>query len=258
MPTILEVAEPQAQILTRVPAVGPGVCDVCRGSPNPGFRTCYSCSAAIGQVTRACRAVVPFSLYRTPSQLWSVLRGYKDSPDPNVRLRFSVQVAAFLGVVLIHHGECIRERYGHWETIATVPSTSGKRTGPHPLVEALSLIESLRRQYAPLLAPGPVTLGHNHADDEGFVATESVRGRTVLLVDDTYTSGARVQSAASCLQLAGATVPAIVVVGRVIDPEWSAHSGELWTRQRGKVFSFDTCALEEQPDEPGGEEWELF
>lgn len=254
MPTILEVAAPQARILTSVPDAGPGVCDVCRGSPNPGFEICYSCEQAMGQVSRPCPTVVPFSLYRTQSQLWSVLRNYKDSPDPNVRARFSMQVAAFLGVALINHGDCIRGHCGDWDVITTVPSTSGKRIGPHPLVEALSRVEALRQQHVPLLAPGPVALDHNQAHDQGFVTTEPLTGRRVLLVDDTYTSGARVQSAASRLQLAGATVPAIVVVGRVISPEWSKPAAELWARQREVPFSFDTCALEPPHDEPFEEE----
>jgi predicted amidophosphoribosyltransferase len=39
----------------------------------------------------------------------------------------------------------------------------------------------------------------------------------ILLVDDTFTSGATFQSAASALALGGADVIAGVVIGRVID-----------------------------------------
>lgn len=247
MPTIRQIAEPQASILTPVPPAGPGICAICHGIPNPGYDTCYSCEQAMSQVTKPCTTVVPFSLYETGHQLWSVLRKYKDSPDPKVRDRFSTQVAAFLGMALIEHRGCLEETVGEWDLITTVPSTSGKRTGPHPLVGALSRIDYLRREHKELLAPGPVALGHNKADDEGFITVLPVTGKRVLLVDDTYTSGARVQSAASCLQLAGATVPAIVVVGRVITPGWGPHVAEFWKEQRRQRFDFDTCALE-QPE----------
>jgi adenine/guanine phosphoribosyltransferase-like PRPP-binding protein len=65
----------------------------------------------------------------------------------------------------------------------------------------------------------------------------------VLLVDDTFTSGATFQSAASALTLAGATVVAGVVIGRVIDTDFSKQAADLWDRQRAIRFRFDRCCL---------------
>ncbi len=56
----------------------------------------------------------------------------------------------------------------------------------------------------------------------------TVRGRRALLLDDTYVSGARAQSAAAALRRAGARSVVIVVVGRVLRPDRSpAHAAFL-------------------------------
>ena len=90
-------------------------------------------------------------------------------------------------------------------------------------------------RYQTLLAKGVEQLGHMHASDNGYQVTKDVARLRVLLVDDTFTIGARVQSAASALQNAGAHVVAAVVAGRVIDPRpaypWTQ---ELWDRQDAK------------------------
>jgi hypothetical protein len=52
--------------------------------------------------------------------------------------------------------------------------------------------------------------------------TVALRGTRALLLDDTYVSGARSQSAAAALRLAGVATVVIVPVGRVLRPDRSA------------------------------------
>ena len=59
---------------------------------------------------------------------------------------------------------------------------------------------SERLKHVELLMPGSVSIGHNDSDDQGFAASPEAAGRSVLLVDDTFTSGARIQTAASALR----------------------------------------------------------
>lgn len=82
-------------------------------------------------------------------------------------------------------------------------------------------------------------------DDRGFKTSEDVSGKRVLLIDDTFTTGATFQSAASRLTRDGATVVAGVVIGRVItgDPLYPAKD-LFWDKQRELEFSFDRCYLE--------------
>lgn len=99
--------------------------------------------------------------------------------------------------------------------------------------------------YEPLLVPGTIAVGHNSANDAGYRVTRHLSGERVLLVDDTYTSGARAQSAASALSIAGAHVVAIVPVGRVINPA-AEHVTTWWNDRQAERFrfTFDTCCLE--------------
>jgi adenine/guanine phosphoribosyltransferase-like PRPP-binding protein len=117
------------------------------------------------------------------------------------------------------------------------------RSGEHPLTTAIKLVPSLRDQYEPLLRRGSQALQHNVASDDGYEPLRQLKGERILLVDDTFTSGARAQSAASVLSNAGATVAAIVPIGRVISPEFNDQTAEYWKRQSRLVFDFDVCCV---------------
>lgn len=244
MPTLDEVTQPLANICTTVPAAAPGVCEVCHGRPNPGFATCYSCEEAMNQVSEPCRTVVPVSLYETLGQLHYNLRYYKDARDVATRNKLALNVAALLARFLRDHSDCIRDEVGEWDVITTVPSTSGRHGAVNPLQSALDYVPWLAAQHDTLLRAAPVPPAHNRAGDDGFELTRSVRGHGVLLIDDTYTTGAHAQSAASTLHLGGADVRAILPIGRVITPGFAPSVEEFWRQQKSVRFSFDRCCLE--------------
>jgi orotate phosphoribosyltransferase len=70
---------------------------------------------------------------------------------------------------------------------------------------------------------------HRHGSDQTFDVQVPVAGREVLLIDDTFTSGAEVQSAASALHLRGAYVTAVVVIGRYLDLDLATASARSGT-----------------------------
>lgn len=187
---------------------------------------------------------MPISLYEIPGQLHHVLRSYKDAPAAETRAELRVRVAALLLRLVAEHGDCIARAAGAgWDRIATVPS-SREAGGLHPLEQAIEMAVSLRERHERLLRPGKGELAHLVANDRGFEVVRDVRGKRILLVDDTFTTGARMQSAASALQLAGAHVVAGVVVGRVIRPDFSEETRRLWEAARAQTFRFDRCCLE--------------
>ncbi|HEX4540117.1 MAG TPA: hypothetical protein VH112_07700 [Acidimicrobiales bacterium] len=244
MPSVHEVSGPLARFCRPVPARGPGVCAICHGCTRPGFSTCYSCAHVTGQVRRPCHQVVPMSLYAIPSGLHTTLRSYKDGGAADGRRRHTAFVASLLARFLFDHGDCLRRgRVGGWDFITTVPSTG--RPGPHPLEGALSMVPWLAAQHRETLVRGSGAIGHNVACDTGFVALPDVGGARVLVVDDTFTTGARAQSAASALALAGARVVAVVPIGRVIDPGHGEHALAYWTSRSREAFDFGRCCLEE-------------
>ena len=243
MLTAQGVTDSAAGYLTTVPLVSDGVCDICHGAPSVGYRRCFSCAETYGQVARPVPTVVPISLYQIGGQLHHALRGYKDNHDPGVRAQFSLLVAALLTRFLSRHGDCVARAAGAaWEVATTVPS-SRNRPLPHPLDRAIQLSPWLRDQCHPLLARGAGEVRHNQAGERAFMVTEDVRGRQLLLLDDTFTTGAALQSAASALAVAGAQVVAAVVVGRVIDPGFSTPAYELWSRASAVPFDFERCCL---------------
>lgn len=209
-----------------------------------GFAVCYSCYQTCSQVSAPCKLVVPISLSRVGEQWHHVLRTYKSAAPLAVRQRFRVQLAATLGRFLEQHRHCIEARAGlTWDCITVVPS-SQDRTPPHPLLDALSMITGWDETVEDLLAKGDAALGHNHADDRGYKVTRQVQGQNVLLVDDTFTTGARMQSAASALTLSGATVVAGVCAARVVNPDYNDVAKLLWDTASRQPFSFDVCCLE--------------
>jgi predicted amidophosphoribosyltransferase len=249
MATVEEYTEPYLGIYTPPPRHGVGVCDVCHGIPNPGYQRCWSCEQSIGSVSRPLTVVVPISWYRTSEQLWSALRGYKDSPDDDAREKYRLRVAATLHRFVRDHGEHIEAvAGGPWDVVTSVPS-KGSREGPHPFAQVIKLGRVLKRSYQPLLEINDASLVTRvYGDDHAFKITDGVNidGARVLLLDDTFTSGATFQSAASALALGGADVVAGVVVGRVIttDDARFPNRQEAWDRQREIPFTFDVCCLE--------------
>lgn len=219
-----------------VPMQGFEVCPICRGHRDEMLSLCDSCDvcqAGLGSL----RPVVPMSLYAKPSAMRDRLRGYKDSDDASTRRRLSRDVAALVERFFIERGESLRNSFGSWDVVCVVPST--EREPPHPLVLALSGHEA--GSFGPieeLLRRGTGETGHRKPHRNAFEPTKNVDGRRVLLLDDVFTTGARSQSAAHALVEAGATVSAIVVVARRINPDWCPEVAEWWERQLAVPFSW--------------------
>jgi len=243
MATVRDVALPLATICTAVPRIADGICDRCHRPPNPPWTRCWSCERVECQVSTPCELIVPISLYEVGYQLHYQLKHYKDDNGSQVARDFLIKTAALLGHFLQEHGRCIEiAAGGSWDLITSVPSSTD-RSGEHPLATATKLVPSLRDQYEPLLCRGSQALQHNVASDDGYEPLRQLKGERILLVDDTFTSGARAQSAASVLSNAGATVTAIVPIGRVISPELNDQTAEYWKRQSRLVFDFDVCCV---------------
>ncbi len=86
-----------------------------------------------------------------------------------------------------------------------------------------------------------------HPNAQAFVVPgpwlPTVNRSRVLLLDDTYVSGARAQSAAAALRLSGARAALIVPLGRVLRPEKSAlHAAFVQERPAGDGHR-SRCAL---------------
>jgi hypothetical protein len=194
------------------------------------------------QVTHPLTRIVPISIFQGWGQLYHLLWYYKENRSDVAAGRLRIHLTAIVTRFLRDHAEHVAP--DGWDIIAPVPSTGG-REGVHPLRTALGQMPGYSDQVEDLLFPGEFEIRHLVASDGGFDVRESVDGRRILLVDDTFTSGARMQSAASALRLAGADVVAGLVVGRKYfdDDKCSA----VYQYARNRQFSFDVCCVDEAP-----------
>jgi predicted amidophosphoribosyltransferase len=186
-------------------------CVVCRGPVRPGFTCCYQCArhdqAGHGLLADA---VVPLSYAVRGTGFASDLWQYKSGQAPDA----ATSLLALLLLFLRDHADCVWRQAGMAapDRLAVVPSGTG-RPGPHPL---LTMIRPYLRlpQAGLVLRPGT----QSRQLSIGRFRASQAAGASVLLLDDSWVSGASIQSAAVALKLAGATHVAAVVLGRHIDP----------------------------------------
>ena len=227
-----------------MPEPGPGVCRVCRG-PGPGDqRVCFACRVVARRLGLPLAPVAPVRLCPLPSPLYTVLLGYKESPVAEARLRFGSMVRALFSSFLVGHGDRLEATIGgRFDLVALVPSTRRPGIAPLGLVDGFGhdvaaalpaahwAADLLQRADVPGGSP-PVAHMRPHAAAFSVPAPgrAAVTGARVLLLDDTYVSGARSQSAVAALTRAGARCTLIAPLGRVLRPGRIALHAEFLRR----------------------------
>ncbi|WP_433222902.1 ComF family protein [Dactylosporangium sp. CS-047395] len=150
-------------------------------------------------------------------------------------------VAATLARFLASHWACVTELInGEPTVVTTVPSTGG-RLGVHPLVTAVHRVAALGPLHRELLTLGDARIERLRATDRGFVSAGDLAGQRVLLIEDTFTSGARTQSAASALRRGGARSVGVLAVGRVVEPGHCGGCERVWRYATAEPFRFSAC-----------------
>lgn len=232
------------------PAAGPlsppANCVVCRGPVGPGFARCYQCGRHVllgrdrGGRDLLADAVVPISYAVKGTALAADLWRYKTWVAPSAAARTSV--LALLLAFLHDHGGCVWRHAGMPapSRLAVVPTGCG-RPGPHPLLE---LVSPYLRLPLTRMVIRPGRQGRE-LDVNRFRPDRTAAGAHVLLIEDSWVSGASAQSAAAALKLAGASRVAIVVLGRHIDPA-DPWAGPLAARLRPAAYNLSKCAVHPQ------------
>jgi len=222
----------------------PAVCLICRGPARPGLARCYQCGrhGLLGPGLLA-DAVVPISYAVKGTAAAADLWRYKSWRTPSASARAGV--LALLLTFLHDHGPCVWRHAGMASPsrLAVVPTGCG-RPGPPPLLE---LTSPYLRLPLTRLAMRPGRQGRD-LDIQRFYAERTVARADVLLIDDSWVSGASAQSAAAALKLAGARRVAIVVLGRHLDPA-SPRAGQLVAQLRPGPYDPSKCAAHPQLDQ---------
>lgn len=227
------------------PRGGPAVCAVCRGPAGPGYARCYQCGRhdLLGPGLLA-DAVVPICYAVKGTAFAADLWRYKAWPAPSAAARTSL--LALLLTFLHDHGACVWRQAGMPPPgrLAVVPAGGG-RPGPHPLLE---LTAPYLRLPVTRLAIRPGEQGRDPSASR-FQAERTGPGAVVLLLDDTWVSGASAQSAAAALKRAGARRVAVVVLGRHIDPG-DRLGGPLAARLVPAPYDQAGCAVHDPAPHP--------
>ena len=196
---------------------GPGLCSTCLRPVESSYLECYRCHSpqlganAIGPLKLADQVAL-LAYGGDTGQSRQLLYGYKEptAAAPGDERRMVVLLLLLAAFRL--HRPCL-EAGSPFRYFAVVPST--KARAGHPLAE-------LVRQWlaaAGLVEVSLVPTGQSpgRVIDPTKFAAPPIDGGHVLLIDDTWTTGANVQSAAWRLKISGATKVTALVVARWLD-----------------------------------------
>jgi predicted amidophosphoribosyltransferase len=225
------------------PRRGPDVCARCFNF-TAGYDHCYGC--AYGRPVLD--AVVPISYSVAGEQLHHALSSYKRL-DGEVARRLGAILAAILWRFLAEHESCVARAAGteKFDLVTTVPSGDRARDEHHPLRHIVGeLVGPTRERHRHLLRRSHVEVAPRAFNQQKFEPTKHLdEHTTVLLIDDTWTTGASAQSAAAALKAAGAGPIAAVVLGRHLNREW--HQNDRRLRGIAQPFDWSRCVLCSEP-----------
>jgi predicted amidophosphoribosyltransferase len=237
MPTVAELTELYTNFMLG-PRSGPDVCTTCFNFTR-GYERCYACAHNEAWLD----VVAPISYSVAHEQLHHALARYKRLEGAVAR-RLSVELAAVLWRFLDGHERCVAQVAGvtGFELVTTVPSSDAVRDRQHPLRWIVGeVVGPTRDRHAQLLRRSEKNVEARAFDPQKFEPLGDINDRSVLLIDDTWTTGANAQSAAATLKLAGANRVAAVVVGRHLNREW--HQNDRRLRGITRPFEWSRCAL---------------
>jgi len=189
---------------------------------------------------------MPVSYSVGGEQFHLALRHYKDGPSEALRDRLTVQLAAVLWRFLRRHEEHLAAAVGvdAFVRVVTVPSSTPDRDEHRTRLRAMvgQLCGHTRERYERLLVPTGHGTAQRRIESERFRATRRLDAEPVLLIDDTWTTGSRAQSAAVALGEAGAGPIALAVLGRHVNRSFADNDRRL--RALPRPFDWRQCVLE--------------
>lgn len=220
-----------------------GVCLVCRGWSGTAPR-CSSCEKIRRFVGRDFPVILPLALAVNGKPLALALSRYKKLAIPkSVRFAARSDLLGLIDLMADRHESCLRQATGvaHFDRITFVPGTRD-RNGFDPTFDLLQASAWSRSRCERTLKFVPGHDAPNKFDPERFVLHADVERQSVILVDDTLTTGSNVLSAAYALLDGGASTVAVAVLGRHFRPDFQRC--QLYLNE-AEVIPFDAakCAL---------------
>ena len=227
MPTVAELSAPYGNVLL-APQHGPGVCEICFNLTD-GYERCYACAHG-GHWARRGRLRSPTaSAASSCTTCWSRTNGRRGLSQQH----FTVQLAAVLWRFGSAHEQCISRvarRCRRSRSSRPSPPMTPTRDGEGPAAPARRASSSspTRRRFRRLLVRSRTSAcNRTGSTSTAIEPTAQLTDEPVLLIDDTWTTGANAQSAAAALKRAGAGPVAAVVIGRHLNRRWGSNDRQL-------------------------------
>lgn len=240
-----EASEAYERAMRNIAPPGPGICETCWAFIDPSFPTCYRC----GHQPACLDVVVPISYSEHQGQLHTALRNYKDGASTGIRRNAAVRLAAILWRFLREHEACVARAAGveEFDLVTIVPSSDPDRDARSAFRKLTGWIRPIKPRLQRTLEPTGEVKGRDFASNR-FRAVGDVAGKSVLLLDDTWTTGGHAQSASHALLGANASTVALVVIGRHFRPDYEPvqGSGESWADLLDGLpasFEWNNCAV---------------
>ncbi|CKI49381.1 putative amidophosphoribosyltransferase [Mycolicibacterium smegmatis] len=203
-------------------------CAVCC-TPVDDYDRCYRCNqhqytAGIADLV----APLTYAAERTQSGI--LLRHYKDDVSEVARQQHSMVIrrALYLGIML--HQNCIEKRVGQPVYRRVMVPSLSNRPGVHPFAAITREMNAISDQLS--LVPAATATSNRIVAGTQFVIAppQDLSGKHILVLDDTWTTGSRTQSAALTLRAAGARYVSVMVVGRWLSPGYGNNAEFIKTR----------------------------
>ncbi len=198
------------------------ICPRCLGPKGIDYAQCVGCLhlfARSGAQFVPGLQMVPVTTAENPSPWYRHLQTYKGMHPEYKRILVSVYwewMAHFRAEIEGMLG-------GSPNGLVITPSKRGVPPTQQPLASAMRMVSALPPIVPALTHKPDAMLGRNAFDSSVFIADGAVvDGRRLLLVDDTWVSGATATSAAGALLNAGAASVLITPIVRLFDPRAAA------------------------------------
>ncbi len=207
-------------------------CVVC-AAPVDGYTRCLKCQQDSGIVGLA-DLVVPLSYVVAHTQSGLMMRQYKDDQSPQVRRSQAEVIRRLLYLGIVEHERCVGAVVG--QPVSRRLAIPGKpdRAGQHPFIAMTEAMQAVAGPPEPqLVARTDIPVADREVTPVRFAVWPSGRrfdGEHILVLDDTWTTGSRTQSAALLLRQHGAVHVSVMTVARWLDRSWAPTKAFVGSR----------------------------
>ncbi len=270
MATIYELSDPKSNYLF-MPLLKGTTYEICTACYCPipnghGYTFCPKCLEAsqsqlpladlVVPISMAIRVTEPDVFKQYPHELWT----YKDNTNAaanDLQLGF----AALIWRWLLTHEGCLLDELNsltrgnnslgsRFDLVTSVPSTK-HFLAVHPLEVILKdVVKITSSRYKSTLAGVQGATQGRFVSERKFdlaCTQQSILEKNILLVDDTWTTGANARSAAACLKSAGAASVVVLVLGRWLKLPTSSPYKEIAAEYIKDIklttWNWDSCVL---------------